>query len=134
MIDQAKVRAILGSKYTALGAFGIAAAGVLMRDFSLTVDGLILLLIVVTNWLPLAVLPKNREEAERMAKEAATIRQTPVHAILGSKYTAFGAFGIATLGLLMRDFSLTVGGLILLLIVVTSWLPPTAFPKDRSGS
>jgi hypothetical protein len=60
--------------------------------------------------------------------------QAKVRTILGSRYTLLGAFVISTVGMWTRDHALTMGGLILMLIVVTSWLPPTVFAKKRSQS
>jgi len=132
MFSSAKVRAILGSKFSLLGALVVSAVGLSSRDPSLTVGGLILMLMAVTNWLPRAVVPKSREDAERLAKEA--VSQSPVRAMLGSRYTLLAAFVITSAGMWTRDHSLTVGGLILMLTVVTSWLPPTVFAKNRSQS
>jgi hypothetical protein len=134
MISQATLRATLGSKYMLLGAFIITAVGMLMCDQSLTVAGLILMLVAVTSRLPSTVFPKNRADAERMTDEFDTTSQTQVRAILGSRYTLLGAFIISVMGMFIRDQSLTIGGLILMLFAVTSRLPLNVFPKHRSDS
>jgi hypothetical protein len=131
-MSRTTVRAVVGGKYFLLGAVIVVVAGIALRDSSLIVCALAVLMVSVTKRPPLEVIPDGDQTAEAKASTSPEAKRLTIRAVLDTPYVECCALIVLVVGLFMRNFPLTVGGFVLM--IVTSWDPSSLFLRNRPKS